>query len=51
MDAIDVDEIVDVDFEGDCVELTFKDGSRKRFSGTELPEVLAMLNHWTPPTA
>jgi hypothetical protein len=51
MDAIDVDEIVDVNYEGQSVEVTFKDGSKKKFSGSELPEVLAILNHWTPPTA
>ncbi len=51
MEAIDVDEIREVNFEAQCVEVVFKDGTRKKFSGPDLPEVLAMLNHWTPPTA
>jgi hypothetical protein len=58
MEPIDVDEIIDVNFpdstdpdESQSVEVVFKDGTRKVFSGSELPEVLAILNHWTPPTA
>ncbi len=58
MEPIDVDEIIDVNFpdpsdqgKAQSVELVFKDGTKKVFSGAELPEVLAMLNHWTPPTA
>jgi hypothetical protein len=58
MDAIDVDEIAEVNFpdspdqdESDSVEVIFKDGTKKVFGGAELPEVLAILNHWTPPTA
>jgi hypothetical protein len=58
MDPIDVDEIADVNFpdasdqgEAQSVVVTFKDGSTKTFSGVNLPEVLATLNHWTPPTA
>jgi hypothetical protein len=33
------------------VQVVFKDGTIKVFEGPELPEVLAILNHWTPPTA
>jgi hypothetical protein len=58
MEAIDVDEIIDVEFpepteknEGPSVEIEFKDGRKKTFSGPDLPEVLAILSHWTPPTA
>ena len=58
MEPIDVDEIAEVNFpessdhgEPQSVEVVFKDGSRKTFSGVDFPEVLAMLNHWTPPTA
>ena len=58
MEPIDVDEIIDVDFpgasaneEGQCVEVTFKDGTMKTFTGPDLAEALPILNHWTPPTA
>jgi hypothetical protein len=54
MDAIDVDEIAEVNFPdsaGQTVEVVFKDGTRKVYSGDDLPEAMAMLNHWTPPTA
>ena len=47
MESIDVDEIIDVNFpdssdpdEGQSVELIFKDGTKRIFSGAELPEVL-----------
>ena len=47
MEPIDVDEIIDVNFpdssdpdEGQSVELIFKDGTKRIFSGAELPEVL-----------
>ena len=55
---IDVDEILEVDYrdastEGGVgsVEITFKNGTTKVYDGPELPEVLGILNHWTPPTA
>jgi len=58
MDAIDVDEISEVNFpdsndktRAESVEVVFRDGTRKVYSGAELPEALAVLNHWTPPTA
>jgi hypothetical protein len=58
MDPIDVDEITEVNFpdsadqtDAQTVEVVFKDGSRKVYAGPDLPEVLAVLNHWTPPTA
>ena len=58
MEPIDVDEIAEVIYpevsekgEGDSVEVVFRDGTRRSFGGAELPEVLAILNHWTPPTA
>ena len=54
MDEIDIDEISEVNFLSDrneTVELIFKDGSTKTVNGSEHPEIFAMLNHWTPPTA
>ena len=58
MEPIDVDEIAEVTFadatdqgESQCVEIVFKNGTKKRFAGAELSEVLPILNHWTPPTA
>ena len=56
MEDIDVDEIVEVNYPDpdggeESVEVLFKDGTTKVFRGPELPQVLEMLNHWTPPTA
>jgi len=58
MDSIDVDEISEVSFpdsstpdESQSVEVVFKDGTKRTYSGTDLPGVLEILNHWTPPTA
>ena len=58
MEPIDFDEIIDVNFPnvsgqdgGQSVEAVFKDGKKTVFGCTELPEVLAILNHWTPPAA
>ena len=54
MDQIDIDEIAEVNFQGENAsqaEVRFKDGSIKTYNGTEHPEVFEMLNHWTPPTA
>jgi hypothetical protein len=51
MIKLDVDEIVEVNHETNGVEISFKDGTTQRYDGAELPEVLAILNHWTPPTA
>ena len=54
MEQIDIDEIAEVNFPDEnsaSVEVRFKDGSTKTYNGTEHPEVYAMLNHWTPPTA
>jgi hypothetical protein len=55
---IDVDEIADVNYLGasgpngvEGVEVSFKDGTTRLYQGEELPEVFAILNHWTPPTA
>jgi hypothetical protein len=55
---IDVDEILEVNYlesstpgETAGVEVTFKNGTTKVYEGPELAEVLAILNHWTPPTA
>jgi hypothetical protein len=55
---IDVDEIAEVNFpdtddppETSRVRVVFKNGIEKIYQGPELPEVLAILNHWTPPTA
>jgi hypothetical protein len=54
MDQIDVDEIAEVNYLNDTaatVEVKFKDGRTERYNGSEHPEVFAILNHWTPPTA
>jgi hypothetical protein len=58
MEPLDVDEIAEINFpdssekdEAQSVEVVFKDGTRKSFGGAELDDVLAILNHWTPPTA
>ena len=51
---IDIDEIAEVNFTGEDAsqaEVRFKDGSVKIYNGAEHPEVFAMLNHWTAPTA
>ena len=55
---IDVDEITEVNYldgatpgETNGVEITLKDGTTRVYEGAELPEALAILNHWTPPTA
>jgi hypothetical protein len=58
MIELDVDEIMEVNYpdtappgEASQVQVVFKDGTSKIYEGPELPEVLAILNHWTPPTA
>lgn len=54
MNQIDVDQIAEVNYPDDpagTVEVKFKDGTTKRFNGEEHPEIFAILNHWTPPTA
>jgi hypothetical protein len=54
VDKIDIDEIAEVNFLGEDAsqaEVRFKDGSVKTYNGEEHPEVFALLNHWTPPTA
>jgi hypothetical protein len=58
MIQLDVDEIMEVNYqdtstpgENSKVEVVFKDGTCKVYEGPELQEVLAILNHWTPPTA
>jgi hypothetical protein len=58
MEAIDVDEIAEVNFpdsadqtDAQSVEVVFRNGTRKVYSGAEFSEALAILNHWTPPTA
>jgi len=55
---IDVDEIREVTWpdssareKPQCVRVVFKDGSVRVFRGAELGEALAILRHWTPPTA
>ena len=54
---IDVDEIVEVNYldsstpRETSVEVKFKDGTIRVYEGAELPDALAILNHWTPPTA
>jgi hypothetical protein len=54
MDQIDVDQIAEVNYLDDppgTVDVTLKDGSTTRYNGTQHPDVFAILNHWTPPTA
>lgn len=58
MEPIDVDDILDVNFpdptepdQGQSVQVVFKDGSQRKFSGPDLPQILSMLRNWTPPTA
>ena len=54
MDQIDVDQIAEVNYLDDppgTVDVTLKDGSTRRYNGAQHPEVFAILNHWTPPTA
>jgi hypothetical protein len=51
MDPIDIDEIAEVNYQDESVSVTFKDGSTRIYNGTEHPEIFAILNHWTPPTA
>ena len=58
MIELDVDEIMEVNYpdastpgESSKVEVVFKNGTNRVYEGPELPEVLAILNHWTPPTA
>ena len=55
---LDVDEIMEVNYPDDSkpvgaskVQVVFKDGASKTYEGPDLPEVLAILNHWIPPTA
>ncbi len=33
------------------LQVIFKDGSERIFEDAELPEVLKILGHWTPPMA
>jgi hypothetical protein len=54
VDQIDIDEIAEVNFTGEGAsqaEVRFKDGTVKTYNGKEHPEVFALLNHWTAPTA
>jgi hypothetical protein len=54
VDQIEIDEIAEVNFTGEDAsqaEVRFKDGSVKTYNGEEHPEVFALLNHWTAPTA
>ncbi|MDQ1472043.1 MAG: hypothetical protein QOJ99_3523 [Bryobacterales bacterium] len=58
MDDIDIDEIAEVNYPDDPspgaqdhVEVRFKDGTTRIYSGPEVVELLEVLKHWTPPTA
>jgi hypothetical protein len=58
VDPIDIDEIAEINFpdptgktEPQSVEVLFKDGKKKTYTGPDLTEVMEILNHWTPPTA
>ena len=48
---LDVDNIQEVTYQPNSVCIRFKDGQVREYKGAELPEALAILNHWTPPTA
>jgi hypothetical protein len=55
---LDVDNIQEVTYpespgaaQPGSVRVVFKNGDVRVYRGAELPEVLAILNHWTPPTA
>jgi hypothetical protein len=48
---IDVDEVREVTYQQDSVRVVFKNGDARVYEGADLPEALAILNHWTPPTA
>jgi hypothetical protein len=54
---IDVDEIQEIEYlnaptsEQAAVKITLRNGSTRTFEGPDLPEVLEILKHWTPPTA
>jgi hypothetical protein len=55
---LDVDEILEVNYldaptlgQRDAVELIFKNGEKRVYSGPEFAEVIEILKHWTPPTA
>jgi hypothetical protein len=39
------------DESGNTIEVILKNGTASRYNATEHPEILATLNHWTPPTA
>lgn len=51
MPDLDVDEIKEVTYQPASVRVVFKNGDVRVYQGADLPEVLAILNHWTPPTA
>ncbi len=52
MENIDVDNISEVNYLGQtAVEVKFKDGTTRVYSGAEMEEMLPVLNHWTPPMA
>jgi hypothetical protein len=54
MAQIDVDEIAEVNYSDDSAanaEVKFKDGRTENYNAGEHPEILELLNHWTPPTA
>lgn len=51
MVEIDVDEVKEVTYGKDCVRVVFKNGDVRVYEGADLAEALAILNHWTPPTA
>jgi len=54
---IDVDQIQEIEYlnsstsEQGAVKITLRDGSTRTYEGSDVPEVLEVLKHWTPPTA
>ena len=54
---LDVDQIQEIEYlnsstsEEGAVKITLRDGSTRTYEGPDVPEVLEVLKHWTPPTA
>ena len=54
MEELDIEEVAEVNFVGENAEMAevrFKNGSTQTYNGKEHPEILELLNHWTPPMA
>jgi hypothetical protein len=57
MADLDVDDVAGFTYlnsdpaQPDRLQVIFKDGREVIYEGAELPEVLKILGHWTPPMA